>query len=132
MRRFVRKEWVAGLIAAAAMTFSAALAARLLLRHISLFLSFDAQFAQIFGQIHPAKLATPTLLMMAVAFPSAWGLKKLWSRRSWRIPGAILWGLLWLLLLVVALLLTRVNGIRFVDVVASLLDILQKGGLDGL
>lgn len=132
MQRLLRKDWLAALVTGLAMTFAAGLAARLLLRHISLFLSFDAQFSAIFAQIHDAKLVTPVALLMALAFPGAWGLRKLGRCGGWKIPAGIFWVLLWLVLLVLALLLTRVNGIRFWDVVASLLDILQKGGLDGL
>ncbi len=132
MRRFFSKNWIAALVSASVMTLTAAVMARLLLRHISLFLSFDHQFRAIFAQIHDGVLNSPVVLMMAIAFPAAWGLRKLGKCKHWRIPAGILWVLLWLLLLISALLLTRVNGIRFADVLVSLLDVLQKGGFDGL
>lgn len=132
MRRFLRKNWGAALVSAAAMTLTATVAARLLLRHISLFLSFDHQFCAIFAQIYDSTLTSPVLLLMAMAFPAAWGLRKLGECKPWRIPVGILWVLLWLILLISALLLTRVNGIRFGDVLVSLLNILRKGGFDGL
>ena len=132
MQRLLRKDWFAALLTGLAMTATAALAARLLLRHISLFLSFDPMFSGIFAQIRGGKMYTPILLRMALAFAAAFGLRKLGKRRSWRIPAAILWGLLWLVLMILAMLLTRVNGIRFGDVLISLLEILRKGGLDGL
>lgn len=132
MRHFIRKNWIAALVSASVMTLTAAVTARLLLCHISLFLSFDEQFGAIFAQIRDGALKSPVLVLMAIAFPAAWGLRKMGECKRWRIPAGILWTLLWLLLLISALLLTRVNGIRFGDVLVSLLDILQKGGFDGL
>lgn len=132
MRRFLRENWIAALVSASVMVLTAAVTARLLLRHISLFLCFDEQFSAIFAQICGGALKSPVLVLMAIAFPAACGLRKMGQCKRWQILTGILWMLLWLLLLVSALLLTRVNGIRFGDVLVSLLDILQKGGFDGL
>jgi hypothetical protein len=48
------------------------------------------------------------------------------ARKFLRIPVVTL---LWLFMALAVLLLTRVNGIRFGDVLFSLLDVLGKGGL---
>ena len=129
MRRFLSKKCIAVLAIATAMTLTADLAARSLLRHISVFLSFDAQFSDIFAQIHDARMQSPWLLTMAIATVLIWALHKFNQSKKRPFLTAVFTLLLWLALVIIAVMLTRVNSIRFLDVVVSLLDILQKGGL---
>ena len=113
----------------AALTAGAALCAQLLLRNLSLLLSFDETFSAIFAQIATAAMDAPVLLLLVPAVGAAVLLHRLWQKRSWRVLAVLLGVIVWLLLFLLAVLLTRVNGIRFGDVLFSLLDVLQKGGL---
>jgi len=106
----------------------ALLCARLLLRNLGPVLSFDPQFSAIFSQIATAKMTSPVLLLGALALGAAYGIQCLRGRKH-RILAIMLGIMSFLILFVLSLLLTRVNGIRFVDVLVSLIDVLQKGGL---
>ena len=129
MRRFLSKKCIAVLATATAMALTADLAARSLLRHISVFLSFDTQFSDIFAQIHDARMQSPWILTVAIATVFIWALQKFNQSKKRPFLTAVFSFLLWLALVIIAVMLTRVNSIRFWDVVVSLLDILQKGGL---
>lgn len=105
---------------------TAVLCARVLLRCLSFLLLFDPQFSAIFAQIAGAEMKTPLLFMLAAVLVYLL-LSKLGTRyERWALAGRIA---LWPVLTAAALLLTRVNGIRFCDVLFSLLDVLRKGGL---
>lgn len=106
----------------------ALLCARLLLRNLGPVLSFDPQFSAIFSQIATAKMTSPVLLLGALALSAEYGIQYLRGRKH-RILATILGIIGFLALFTLSLLLTRVNGIRFVDVLVSLIDVLQKGGL---
>lgn len=112
-----------------ALTAGAVLCARLLLRNLSWLLSFDETFSAIFAQIATAAMDAPIVLLFALAAGVAALLGYLWQKKSRRFAPVLLGVLAWLVLFVLAVLLTRVNGIRFCDVLFSLLDVLQKGGL---
>ena len=103
-----------------------ALFARLLLQNLYRFLAFDPTFHDIFAQLRGAQIRLPMALLTLAAVGLAWLLERIRRRKGLRVLLAIL---LWLLMAVAALLLTRVNGIRFGDVLFSLLDVLAKGGL---
>lgn len=117
-----KKEWLRTGFFAALPALSAVLLAQLVLRNLSLFLYFDPEFSAIFAQIRDAALYTPVLLI-ALAVLLFWWINK---RKKWI---AVLAVLLWLGIFFAAVLLTKVNGIRFCDVLFSLLDVMKKGGL---
>jgi hypothetical protein len=103
-----------------------ALCARLLLQNLYRFLEFDPTFYEIFQQLRGAEIRPPVVLLTLGALGLAWVLGRLKARKFLRIPVVTL---LWLFMALAVLLLTRVNGIRFGDVLFSLLDVLGKGGL---
>lgn len=107
----------------------ATLCAQLLLRNLSALLSFDETFSAIFAQIADAPMVPPVVLTLLLALGTAVLLEKLWHRKSRRFAAVLLGVCAGLILLAVQILLTRVNDIRFCDVLFSLLDVLQKGGL---
>ena len=118
---------VAGL--SLALTAAAVLCAQVLLRNLSALLSFDETFSAIFAQIATADMTSPVLLMAALSVGMAMLLCHLWRKKRLRFVAVLAGVLLWLVLYLLAVLLTRVNGVRFCDVLFSLLDVLQKGGL---
>lgn len=103
-----------------------ALCARLLLQNLYRFLEFDPTFYGIFQQLRGAQIRPPMVLLTLGALGLAWALGRLKERKVLRI---LIVALLWLVMALAVLLLTRVNGIRFGDVLFSLLDVLGKGGL---
>lgn len=126
-----RHGWRATLCAVL-MTATAAVAVNLLLRHLSAFLSFDPTFAAIFAQLADADICPPWLLTLALAFACSLPAVRWGSRSRGRTLMAVVLGLpVWILLTLVTALLTEVNSILFGDVLFSLLEILQKGGLSG-
>lgn len=113
----------------AALTAFGVLCAQLLLRNLGPLLSFDETFSAIFAQIAGAPMVPPVVVTLLFAFGAAVLLTRLWQRKPWRFA-AVLCGIFFgLLLFALNVLLTRVNGIRFCDVLFSLLDVLEKGGL---
>lgn len=117
----------AGLITALAV-LSALICARLLLRNLSLFLQFDPYFAAIFAQILDARLQTPTMLIL-LQFVVLFLLCRIGMKQKKKIVAIICGVLHWFVTFVAVLLLTKVNDIRFCDVLFSLLDVMAKGGL---
>lgn len=123
-----KKEWLrAGLITVFAV-LSALICASLLLRNLSFFLQFDPQFSAIFAQISDAQLQIPVLLILLMAIVFCL-LYRLGMQQKKKIVAIICGVLLWIVTLALVLLLTKVNGIRFCDVLFSLLDVMAKGGL---
>lgn len=123
-----KKEWFrTGLIAVFAM-MSAVICARLLLRNLSFFLQFDPQFSAIFAQISDANMYTPIGLMLLTTTGYLL-LYRLRMKHKWKAVSVLCAVLLWAFTFVLALLLTKVNGIRFCDVLFSLLDVMAKGVL---
>ena len=112
-----------------ALTAIAVLCAQLLLRNLGPLLSFDGIFSAIFAQIATADMTSPMLPVLVLSAATAILLHRLWQKKRMRFVTALFGVLLWLLLFLLSILLTRVNGIRFCDVLFSLLDVLQKGGL---
>lgn len=111
------------------LTAGALVCAQVLLRNLSTLLSFDATFSAIFAQISTAVMDSPMLLILALSLGVATALYPLWQRNRLRFLAGFIGLLSWLILFLLAVLLTRVNGIRFCDVLFSLVDVLQKGGL---
>jgi len=121
------KDWLRTGFVTVFAVLSAAVCARFLLRNLSLFLSFDSQISAIFAQISCAKMCTSVVwvLLSALAF-----LLLLWYCTKQKVKFAAIFFsvLLWIIAFVSAMLFTRVNDIRFCDVLFSLLEVLTKGG----
>ena len=124
-----QKPWWQIALFSALLAASAVICAQWLLRHLSLLLAFDPTFSAIFAQIQNAPMVSPIVLDLLLAFGGAMLLHRLWQMPKIRVLTAILGVFSWLVLFAANVLLTRVNGIRFVDVLISLVDVLQKGGL---
>lgn len=124
-----QKQWWQIALLAVLLVASAAICAQWLLRNLSLLLTFDPTFSAIFAQIEDAPMFSPILLGLLLAFGAAILLYRLWQKRKARVLSVFLGIFMWLVLFAANILLTRVNGIRFMDVLISLVDVLQKGGL---
>ena len=72
------------------------------------------------------------VLLWAAAYGFSLLLVYLWGEKRRKLALAAGMVVFFLVLTVAAMLLTSVNDILFGDVVVSLLDVLRKGGLDGL
>ena len=112
-----------------ALAAAAVLCAQVLLRNLSALLSFDETFSVIFAQIADADMTSPVLLVLMLSAGAAVLLHRLWQIKRMRFAAVLTGALLWLVVYLLAVLLTRVNGIRFCDVLFSLLDVMRKGGL---
>jgi len=132
MKRLLRKKWIVALLPATVLTAFAALSAQMLLRNLSLFLSFDPMFSRIFSQLRDGNMDTSVVLLWAVAYSFSLLMVYLWGEKRRKLALAAGMVVFFLALTVAAMLLTSVNDILFGDVVVSLLDVLRKGGLDGL
>ena len=112
------------------MTVSLVLVAQVVLRNLYRFLTFDQQFYAIFAQIQSARMRSPVVFLLAATFLFSLLAIRLWERsRGGRIAAVLLGIPVWVLLVAVAVYATTVNDILFGDVLLSLLDVLQKGGL---
>jgi uncharacterized membrane protein (Fun14 family) len=132
VKKVLTSPWCIAFGAAAASVLTLTLAAQLLLRNIAAFLSSEPQLQTIFAQISTAQMSSPILLLGLVSFLYWFAVCKFCKKKVSRVF-AILGGLFFLLLLwIVSVALTRVNGIRVWDVLTSLLDAAQKGWLDGI
>ena len=132
MKQLLRKKWIAALVPAFVLTAAAVILAQLLLRNFSLFLSFDPMFSRIFSQLRYGDMDTKAVLLCAAAYAFSLVMISLRERKRRRLMFAVGMAVFFLVLTVAAMLLTCVNGVLFGDIVVSLLDVLRKGGLDGL
>ncbi len=98
---------------------------RLLLRNLGALLAFDGQFSAIFAQTAGAQMRSPTVLV----FLLAWGLFALLQRCCRRWVKALLGAGGLIVLWVLMLRLTQVNGVAFGDVLLSLVPVLMSGVL---
>ena len=115
--------------ASAALTLAASVTARLLLRNVAffLYLAAEEQFAAIFSQLRSADIRPPIILLYILSLVYCFAAAKL------KRGTVILTGLLvFILLLAIALLAASVNGILFGDVLISLIDVISKGGFEGM
>lgn len=123
------KQLYHGGILAALLCIAAILSSQVFLRNLYVVLAFDETFSAIFRQISHARIWPPVILSAVLSFCASLWTISLWSRGRRRIL-AVLWSILTLLVLVAGnILLSRVNEIRFCDVLISLLDVMRKGGL---
>lgn len=128
MKEIKRRIWITAALVVG-MGISATVAAELLIRNIWAFLDSEPQFQQIFAQIQTASISGPAWLAMILAYAFAYPVGK-YCRKWHTILIAALGGIVvWVLLVVVTMLTTKVNDILFGDVLFSLLDVLGKGGL---
>ena len=105
------------------------LPAMTVLRHLEELLSFDPTFSAIFAQIAHAPMTPGVWIPLPMALGATALVLRLWEKKAMRVA-AVLWGVFaFVCLFAVHVLLTRVNGVVFCDVLLSLLDVLEKGGL---
>ena len=127
---YLKKHGWRCLLFGAIMTATAALASWLLLSNLYRFLTFDPQFHAIFAQISDAPMVPPVLLLLLLSCLYCLLGTRLAAKGTGGRVAAILIGIIvWLLLLVGSILLTKVNRILFGDVLFSLLDLLKSGVL---
>ena len=132
MKNAWKKPWFCALVLAMAVSFTVALAAQLLLRNLWAFLESEPQMQAIFAQISDANMTSPIWLLLILSFAYLFFVLHVCKRRLSRVLAGLLGVLVLLILLCICLLLTRVNGIRFCDILVSLFNAAQKGWLDGL
>lgn len=106
--------------------------AQFLIRNLYQFLPQESVFPAIFAQLQAASIHTPVFFFLIPAYLCCLGGVLLWRKKLWRIPvvlgGVVLIGLFSAL----CAYFSTVNGVRFGDILLSLLNVLEKGGLDGL
>lgn len=124
-----KKELHTGILLAAIVAVSVVLLSQVLLRNLFLLLSFDDQFFAIFAQIRRAPMWPPVLTVLILSSAASAMVTLLWRKRRLRFLAVIAGVFSWLLVLGTTIMLTRVNGIRFGNVLFSLLDLMEKGGL---
>lgn len=130
MKQRLQNHYLRVLLMTAALGGSAMGVAALFVRHIHVFLASVPAFQAIFAQLRTAQLHGPFWLFLPAAGLCAW---LLWLDQNGKRLDAVLLGVgCWMLLLLCAVFFMRVNGILFGDVLVSLLEVLKKGGLDGL
>lgn len=124
-----KKELHTGILLAAIAAASVVLFSQVLLRNLYLLLSSNDQFFAIFAQIRRAPMWPPLLAVLILSSAVSAMVTLLWRKRRLRFLAVIAGVFSWLLVLGTTIMLTRVNGIRFGDVLFSLLDLMEKGGL---
>ncbi len=116
--------------ATALFTLAFSLVSQILLRCLFLFLRFDRQFSEIFRQIADAKMNTPLLLTALLSAGYVLLISVLWKNgiagKVFAVVIAMVFGIL---ILAVCLLLTFVNGVMLLDVLKSLLPLLESGAI---
>lgn len=118
------------LLFGAVMTATIALFSWLFLSNLYHFLPFDPPFHAIFSQIADAPMTPPVLpILIFSCLYCLLGDRLSAKGRSGRVAAILIGIVVWLLLWVGAILLTKVNRILFGDVLFSLLDLLQSGVL---
>ena len=132
MRRLDQKQkWICGL--AAVLCYGAiAVAAQLLLRNLYLFLPADTAFPAIFAQIQTARMYTPVIPFLLAGYLVSLLLCRVLKARFGWLAAVVLIPVILVVMVVCGVFFTKVNHIRFGDVLLSLLEMLEKGGLDGL
>lgn len=126
MKRFLTKDNLLAAGIACVVALLLCVAAVWSLHHLTGLVKMDATFTAIFSQLADARVLPPWLLLLMLSVASALGLKTLFCRH--RTVAVLLGVFILLLLLVLALLLSTVNGILAADVLFSLVNVLLKGG----
>ncbi len=105
---------------------------QLFLRNFYRLLEFDENFCGIFKQISLSEvtMVSPLLTVTIAVLLSCFAICSLWQGGAFKKTAAIiLTALLALLITVLSVMLTRVNGVMFVDVVRTLVPLLTSGAL---
>lgn len=132
MKKVLTSAWCIAIGASVISVLFLTLAAQLLLRNIAAFLSSEPQLQAIFAQIRTVRMSSPVLLTGLLSFFYWFPVCKFCKKKISRVFAILAGFIVGLLLLVVSVVLTRVNGIRFWDILLSLLDAAEKGWLDGI
>lgn len=109
-----------------------AVAAQLLLRNLYRFLPSDTAFPAIFFQLRTAAMYTPVLPFVLAGYLSCLLLSRIAKGRLGWLAAMVLIPVFLVALIAGAVFFTKVNDVRFGDILLSLLEMLEKGGLDGL
>ena len=131
MKQLLQKTWLAAMLPALALALLAALTGQLLLRNLSLFLSFEPMLQGIFAQLKTAAM-WPSVVLLLIAYPLQYWTLWLYRKHQRKALPIAITACCFPLVTVVGMLTTHVNGILFWDVVVSLLELIRKGGLAGL
>ena len=131
MKRLGKSPFITAVCLGLLFCLTVTVAVRLLLHNLFLFLS-SPTLRDIFAQLRTASLRSPVLLLLLIAFLYWLPVCRHCRRTYSRILAAVGGLLIWLLLVALGAALTRVNGIRFGDVLLSLLDAAKKGWLEGV
>lgn len=112
------------------MTATIILVTRLLLSNLYRFLIFDPQFHAIFAQIADAPMVPPVLLLLPLScLYCLLGAHLAAKGTGGRVTTILVGIVVWLVLLIGSVLLTKVNRILFGDILFSLLTLLKSGML---
>lgn len=109
-----------------------AVAAQLLLRNIYLFLPEDTAFPAIFAQIRTAGMYTPVIPFLLAGYIVSLLLCRVLKAGFGWLAAVVLLPMILVAFVSCGVFFTKVNDIRFGDILLSLLEMLEKGGLDGL
>ncbi len=124
--------WLRVLLLSALTALMSSVISHLILRNFYRFLEFDQQFYLIFKQISSSdtQISTPLVPSFFILFILFFALTLLWQKgKAWRVLAVFSGTFFVLVLFVASILLTRVNGIMFLDVVLSLVPLLVSGAL---
>ena len=132
MRRLDKKQQRICCLAAVVCYGVIAVAAQMLLRNLYLLLPADSAFPAIFAQIQSAGMYTPVIPFLAAGYLGSLLLCRIWKARFGWVVAVVLIPMILAILIACGVFFTRVNDVRFGDILLSLLEMLEKGGLDGL
>lgn len=132
MNRVSCKKWASAAVYAALLCLSTSMLAQFLIRNLYQLLPQDSVFPAIFAQLRAATIHTPVFFFLIPAYLCCLAGVQLWHKRAWRIPVVLGGVVLAVLFCALCAFFSTVNGVRFGDILLSLLNVLEKGGLDGL
>ncbi|MBQ8508600.1 MAG: hypothetical protein IJ493_01720 [Clostridia bacterium] len=111
-------------------TFLMALAATKTLRYMHLLM--DGALAEIFSQIQTAELHASFWIPLILTSIVIIAVGLLLSFLPKAVYHVLLWAALILTPYITSLMLTKVNGVRFCDILFPLLETIKNGGLEAL
>ncbi len=107
-------------------TILASVVGQAFLRNFYRLLSFDEMFSGIFSQITDVKMTSPIIILLVIALLGVFAVIKL---RKHKVLATLAVIVLTVVLFIVAILFTKVNGILFGDVVRTLVPLLESGAI---
>ncbi len=111
-------------------TLAFSIISQILLRCLFIFLRFDRQFSEIFRQIADAKMNTPLLLTALLSAGYVLLISVIWKKgRVGKVFAVFIAMVFGILIFAACLLLTFVNGVMLLDVLKSLLPLLESGAI---